>query len=61
MHDLTGGTGFDLARAADAAVAGRICFVLGATTGHAAGQWLRFTETTGRAVILDPPWSRKPA
>ena len=28
------------------------CFVLGATTGHAAG--IRFTETTGRAVIIDP-------
>ena len=28
------------------------CFVLGATTGHAAG--MRFTETTGRAVIIDP-------
>ena len=28
------------------------CFVLGATTGHAAG--MRFTETTGRAVIIGP-------
>ena len=28
------------------------CFVLGATAGHAAD--MRFTETTGRAVILDP-------
>ena len=28
------------------------CFVLGATTGHATG--MRFTETTGRAVIIDP-------
>jgi len=28
------------------------CFVLGATAGHAAG--MRFTETTGRAVVMDP-------
>ena len=33
------------------AVLACICFVLGTTAGHAAG--LRFTETTGRAVILD--------
>ncbi|MEC8245319.1 MAG: flagellar assembly protein T N-terminal domain-containing protein, partial [Pseudomonadota bacterium] len=34
------------------AVLACICFVLGTTVGYAAG--LRFTETTGRAVILDP-------
>ena len=28
------------------------CFVLGATAGHAAS--MRFTETTGRAAIIDP-------
>ena len=28
------------------------CFFLGATTGHAAS--MRFTETTGRAAIIDP-------
>ena len=28
------------------------CFILGANAGHASG--MRFTETTGRAVILDP-------
>ena len=28
------------------------CFILGATAGHAGG--MRFTETTGRAAIIDP-------
>ena len=28
------------------------CFILGATAGHAAS--MRFTETTGRAAIIDP-------
>ncbi len=29
-----------------------VCFILGATAGHAAS--MRFTETTGRAAIIDP-------
>lgn len=41
----------ELAWAPLLAVLACICFVLGTTAGHAAG--LRFTETTGRAVILD--------
>ena len=34
-------------------------FLLGAATGHAAG--FRFTETTGRAVIMDSAMEPKPA
>ena len=29
-----------------------VCFILGATAGHAAS--MRFTETTGRAAIINP-------
>ena len=42
----------DLARLPIVLMLAFACFVLGATAGHAAG--MRFTETTGRAVILDP-------
>ena len=33
------------------------CFILGATISHAAS--MRFTETTGRAVIIDPEMERE--
>ena len=42
----------DLARLPIVLMLAFACFMLGATAGHAAG--MRFTETTGRAVILDP-------
>jgi len=42
----------DLARLPLVMALAVLCFVIGATSGHAAG--MRFTETTGRAVILDP-------
>jgi len=42
----------DLARLPLVLMLAFACFLLGATSGHAAG--MRFTETTGRAVILDP-------
>ena len=41
----------DLAKVPLLAILAGLFFVLGAATGHAAG--LRFTETTGRAVIMD--------
>ena len=41
----------DLARLPVVMMLAFACFVLGATAGHAAG--MRFTETTGRAVIID--------
>ncbi|MGB2122804.1 MAG: flagellar assembly protein T N-terminal domain-containing protein [Candidatus Puniceispirillaceae bacterium] len=41
----------DLARLPLVLMLSIACFVLGATAGHAAG--MRFTETTGRAVIVD--------
>ena len=41
----------DLARLPVVMMLAFACFVLGATVGHAAG--MRFTETTGRAVIID--------
>ena len=47
----------DLARVPLLALLACICFVIGATTVHAAG--LRFTETTGRAVILDSAMERE--
>ena len=42
----------DLARLPVILILAFACFVLGATAGHAAS--LRFTETTGRAAIIDP-------
>ena len=42
----------DLARLPLVMMLAIACFILGANAGHAAG--MRFTETTGRAVILDP-------
>ena len=42
----------DLARLPLVLMLAIACFILGANAGHAAG--MRFTETTGRAVILDP-------
>ena len=47
----------DLARVPLLAFLACICFVIGATTVQAAG--LRFTETTGRAVILDSAMERE--
>lgn len=47
----------DLARMPLLALLACICFVIGATTVQAAG--LRFTETTGRAVILDSAMERE--
>ena len=47
----------DLARVPLLALLACICFVIGATTVQAAG--LRFTETTGRAVILDSAMERE--
>ena len=43
----------DLARLPFVLMLAVACFGLGATTGHAAGS-MRFTETTGRAAIIDP-------
>ncbi len=34
------------------------CFILGATAGHATS--MRFTETTGRAAIIDPEMEQRP-
>ena len=42
----------DLARLPIVLMLAFACFVIGATAGHAAS--MRFTETTGRAVIIDP-------
>ena len=42
----------DLARLPVVLMLAFACFVLGATAGHAAS--MRFTETTGRAAIIDP-------
>ena len=42
----------DLARLPFVLMLAFACFFLGATSGHAAG--MRFTETTGRAAIIDP-------
>ena len=42
----------DLARLPIVLMLALVCFILGATAGHATG--MRFTETTGRAAIVDP-------
>ena len=42
----------DLARMPIVLMLALVCFILGATAGHATG--MRFTETTGRAAIVDP-------